>query len=665
MLHESSGRLRVSALRSKRRLNHRPSVEECLGAVRSAPLDGRGHYLLGCALHENQEREAAVQAYRRAIELNPADVDAMNNLGIAYQELGRLESAIDAYRKTLELNPQVIAARTNLGIALQTVGKLDEALESLKTAYQLFPHHVPTILALGQCCLAKGLVNDAGECFGAAAQIDPQNADVFYNLGLAHQSLGHHAFTAQAYRAAADLSPKYSRLLELSYLQQLNNQDDLESRFVAAIEALIVSQRSSSIVPVPPFVVMTSPVEATSQTQWECARYWSRHTYGHIPRLNLPPRPRKNRIRLGYLSPDFRGHPGSVLIAELLEKHARDQFEVFAYSLAPPDDTVFRRRIVEGCDQFVELRGCSVTEAAYRIATDEVDILIDISGYTLHSRTEIAAMRPAPIQVAYLGFPGTMGADFIDYILVDEYVVPFDRQAFFTEKLVHLPGCYQVNSRQWPEAATPTRADVGLPDEAFVFCAFNANYKITTTMFRVWLRLLTAVPGSVLWLLEGPPQSVSNLRHEAARHGVEPSRLVFAPKLPLSQHLARHRLADLFLDCYPVNAHTTAGDALRTGLPVLTISGQTFISRVAGSLLRTVGLSELIMQDFQSYEQAALQLATDRPLLENIRRKLLANISESTLFDIYSATNKIEKAYHMMYQRLHDGLPPESFRVQV
>ncbi len=369
-------------------------------------MDGRLHYLLGCALHENQKLDAAVQAYRRSIELNPADVEALNNLGIAYQELGQFESAIKAYQAAVQLSPQFVAVRINLGIAFQAIEKHGEAIESLKAAYELAPNHVPTLLALGRCLLLTGRVNEAGECFGTAAQLDPRNADAFYNLALAHQSLGNHPFAAQAYGTAADLSPKYSRLLELSHLQQLNTQDDLESRFATALEELLVGIRASSIVAVPPFVVMTSPTEASAQTQFECARYWSRQTYGQIPRFRLPPRARKSRIRLGYISPDFRGHPGAVLIAELLEKHHRDRFEVFAYSLAPPDDTIFRRRILSGCDRFIELRGRSTFEAAHQIITDEVDILIDISGYTQHSRTEILAMRPAPIQVAYLGFPG-------------------------------------------------------------------------------------------------------------------------------------------------------------------------------------------------------------------------------------------------------------------
>ncbi len=323
-----------------------------------------------------------------------------------------------------------------------------------------------------------------------------------------------------------------------------------------------------------------------------------------------------------------------------------------------------RRRLIEGLDQFADLRNVSDAEAARRIAADGVDILVDLKGHTREARTQIFAYRPAPIQVNYLGYPGTMGAPFIDYILVDDFVVPADQQPFFTEKLVHLPGCYQVNDNQREISAhTPSHAECGLPDQGFVFCCFNNGYKITPAIFDAWMNLLKAVPGSVIWLLEINRLAPANLRREAEARGVAAQRLVFAPRQPLAEHLARHRAADLFLDCFPVNAHTTASDALWAGLPVLTIAGETFVSRVAGSLLRTIGLPELIMTSLEDYAAMALRLARDPALLGDLRARLAASRKTSPLFDGGRFARNLEQAYVSMWETHAAGEQPLAFAV--
>ena len=294
-----------------------------------------------------------------------------------------------------------------------------------------------------------------------------------------------------------------------------------------------------------------------------------------------------------------------------------------------------------------------------------MDILVDLKGFTQDCRTEIMALRPAPIQVNFLGYPGTMGAAFIDYILVDDYIVPADQQPFFTEKLVHLPGCYQVNdSRREISGHTPSRKECGLPAEGFVFCSFNNNYKITPAMFDVRARLLKAVPGSVLWLLEGNRFVPGNLRREAVKRGVAGDRLVVASRLPLADHLARHRLAELFLDTFPVNAHTTASDALWAGCPLVTLSGETFVSRVAGSLLRTIGLPELIARSPEEYEATALRLATDPARLAKVRARLAANRATCGLFDGRQFARKLEKAFETMWEIHVSEQRPRAFVVE-
>ena len=324
-----------------------------------------------------------------------------------------------------------------------------------------------------------------------------------------------------------------------------------------------------------------------------------------------------------------------------------------------------RTRLVKAFDRFVDVKNCSILDTAQQIAADEVDILVDLKGYTMDTRTEILARRPAPIQVNYLGYPGTMGVSFIDYILVDDFIVPADQQPFYTEKLVHLPGCYQVNDSQREIAEqTPSRAACGLPDKGFVFCSFNNSYKITPAMFDVWMRLLKAVPGSVLWLLEGNRFVPDNLRREAQRRGVAAERLVFAPRMALAEHLARHRLADLFLDTLPYNSHTTASDALWAGCPVLTLAGETFASRVAGSLLRTVGLPELITHSFDEYYALALHLAEDVASLARLRTRLEANRAISSLFDAGQFARNLEKAYETMWEIHKSGDRPRAFAVR-
>ncbi len=351
------------------------------------------------------------------------------------------------------------------------------------------------------------------------------------------------------------------------------------------------------------------------------------------------------------------------MIAELFEKHDRDHFEVIGYSYGPDDGSAMRQRLLAAFDKFVDLRDVSFQESAQRIATDEVDILIDLKGYAGTTRPAILAMRPAPIQVNYLGYPGTMGASFMDYILVDDFIVPADQQPYFTEKLVHLPGCYQINDGKREIAAhIPTRAECGLPAAGFVFCDFNNSYKITPEMFSIWMELLKEVPGSVLWLLEGNSAVAANLQRESEARGVARERLVFAAKKPMAEHLARHRLADLFLDTFPVCAHTTASDALWAGCPLVTLAGATFIARVAGSLLRAIGLPELITTSFAEYKALALRLAHDAKMLADLRARLAANRQTSSLFDATQFARNLEKAYVQMWEsKYHDS----SFRARV
>jgi predicted O-linked N-acetylglucosamine transferase (SPINDLY family) len=391
-----------------------------------------------------------------------------------------------------------------------------------------------------------------------------------------------------------------------------------------------------------------------------------------VPLPRRHPRPGE-KIRVGYLSADFRHHAVALLIAGLIEHHDRRSFEVIGYSYGADDQSELRSRFEHGFDRFVDVRQIPNRQAAERIHDDAVDILVDLTGYTSSARTEVLAHRPAPIQVNYLGYPGTMGADFIDYIIVDRFVVPMDQQIFFSERLVHLPDCYQCNDDKRAIAArTPSRGECGLPEKGFVFCSFNSSFKIAPAFFDIWMRLLRAVPDSVLWLLDpwqkgAPLAARANLTREAAARGIEPQRLIFAPFLSglegHQKHLARHRNADLFLDTLPYSAHTTASDALWAGLPLLTCAGNSFAGRVAGSLLRAVGLEELVTNSLEEYEALALRLAREPALLTGFRKRLARNRESYPLFNTKRFARNLEAAYRQMWEGWRAGLAPAAFAV--
>jgi predicted O-linked N-acetylglucosamine transferase (SPINDLY family) len=373
---------------------------------------------------------------------------------------------------------------------------------------------------------------------------------------------------------------------------------------------------------------------------------------------------RHDKLRAAYLSADFHRHATAYLMAELFERHDRSRFEIIGVSFGVDDKSETRKRLVAAFDQFYDVRGKSDEEVAKLLHDLQVDIAIDLKGYTEDARPGILAFRPAPIQASYLGFPGTMGVEFIDYIIADKTVAPFEHQPFYMEKIVHLPDCYQVNDTKRKIAErTPTRQQAELPQQGFVFCCFNNNWKITPDVFGVWMRLLHAVEGSVLWLLGDNESTERNLRMEAQARGIDPVRIVFASRLPLDEHLARHRVADLFLDTLPYNAHTTASDALWAGLPVLTREGTAFAGRVAASLLHAIGLPELVTHSIEDYEALALRLARDPSLLQGYRNRLATNRLTHPLFDTERFRRHIEAAYLQMWEIWQRGEQPRSFAI--
>jgi len=564
---------------------------------------------LGIQLQEAGRLEEALVASRRAVELRPDWPEAHNNLGNVYLKLGRLDEAALAYREAIRRRPAYPQALSNLGLALATVGRLEDAVT-------LYSH---------------------------AIAADPAWPDAYHNLANTLTDLGRTGEALAAYRQAVALKPDFAEALAaLVHLQRhACDWDEL-----AADERALLGAVRAGGARIAPLILM-SLAGATAADHLAAARAWAA-PFAVPAESRLPPPPASvagRRIRLGYLSADFHAHATATLTAELFEHHDRGRFEVFGYSLGPDDGSAMRRRLEAGFDHFIDLRNAAHFEAARRIRADGIDILVDLKGYTQNARPRILAYRPAPIQINWLGYPGSMGADFIDAILVDSVVAPAEDQQFYDERLIALPDCYQPNDSQRPIAAPPSRQACGLPEHGLVFCCFNNTFKLNPDFFDLWARLLAKVPGSVLWLLGANELVEANLRHQAAARGLDPDRLVFAPRLPLAEHLARYRIADLFLDVLPYNAHTTASDALWAGLPVLTVRGASFAGRVAASLLSAVGLPELIAETMAEYEVLALALAADSERRAALRHRLGQVRATAPLFDSRRFTAAIEAAF--------------------
>ncbi|MGC1577386.1 MAG: tetratricopeptide repeat protein, partial [Beijerinckiaceae bacterium] len=503
-------------------------------------------------------------------------------------------------------------------------------------------------------------MEEALASYGRALAIDPNSATMLFNRGALLMSLYRCEEALVDCERALAIEPDYPHAFSEAANAALRICDWPRSgRYAAALKKHVIDETSV----INPLVFITYCDEPALQLR--CSQSYLKDKIPELPSpIHAGGRRRPGKARIAYLSADFHGHATSYLIAELFERQDRKRFELFGISFGADDGGEMRRRLAEAFDHFHDVRGRDDLEVAKLLNELEIDIIVDLKGYTQNSRFGIFAHRPAPIQVSYLGFPGTTGADFIDYVIADEIVLPFDQQPFWSEKIVHLPGCYQVNDRKRQIAErTPTRKECGLPEQGFVFCSFNNNYKITPPFFDIWMRLLDKVEGSVLWLLRDNAAAEQNLRREAAARGIDPVRLVFADRLPLAEHLARHRLADLFLDTLPVNAHTTASDALWAGLPVLTSIGKGFAARVAASLLDAVGLPELATKSLEEYETLALKLAREPALLSAYRERLEKNRLTAPLFDTDRFRQHIEQAYLTMLD-IHDrGEKPRSFSV--
>lgn len=581
-----------------------------------------GHFLLraGCP-------GDALPHLRRAAELVPADAKIQNAIGDAAAALGDLTSARAAYAAAVARDPTLASAQSNLCAALAHEGRAPEAVAAGETAVRLAPHDPIARFHLAVAYDLARRPDAAIESCQAAIAIRADYGEALYFLcGLKRQVCDW-----------TGLAEMEARARDLTY-------------------------RAGK--PVPPFPELFSL--ASRADILRCNKVYAAQ-FSRPETLAAPRVRRGDKIRVGYLSADYRNHATATLIVELIELHDRNKFDVFGYSIGDTDTAALTSRLIDAFDTFRDLASCPDAEAASRIRADGIDVLVDLKGYTFQARPGILAHRPAALQVNYLGYPATMGATFIDYMIGDPVVAPPGHQPDYTERLIQMPHSYQPNDRRRGGCRDPqtvsreTRDRHGLPQDGFVFCCLNGSQKLNPAMFDIWMRLLAATPGSVLWLLAPNERAASNLRREAGARGIAPERLVFAPKVSFDEHLARMGLADLFLDTLPCGGHTTASEALWAGVPVLTCLGETFAGRVAASLLTALGLPDLVAPDLVAYEALALRLARHGDHLDELRRRLAAARDTAPLFDTPAYTRAFEEALSRMVARHDAGLPPEGF----
>jgi protein O-GlcNAc transferase len=614
----------------------------------------------GIALRVLGRYEEAMASCERALRIDPNSVAARITRGNALAKLARYEEALASFERAAAIDPRDVEALNNRGFALTQLRRFSEALATFDRALAIGPANVGVLDNRGAALLAMNRFEDALADFNRALALKPDDAETLYHRAHALASLARYDEAVIGWERVLAIDPKHPHALGALAFYRLMVCDWREAdRFEVDLKRALDEERAM----VEPFTLLAYSLGPADQLRH--TRRFVRHRIPAVPQFVSASRPRSTgRLKVAYLSSSFNRHPTGWQIAELFERHDRTHFEVLGISYGPDDGSEIRARLVKAFDHFHDVMLHSDREVAQILFDLGVDIAVDLKGHTEQARPAILAYRPAPIQVSYLGYTATMGVDYIDYILADHVVLPFDQQDHYSEKIVHLPDSYWVNdSKRSVADQLPSRRLLGLPEDGFVFCCFNNSYKLTPQLFDVWMRLLRQVAGSVLWLLQTSEAATRNLCKEADARGVDPSRLVFAPRAEISQHLARHRLADLFLDNLPVNAHTAASDALWAGLPVLTCMGESFVGRVAASLLNAVGLPELVTHSLDEYESLGLKLATDHLLIDSIRRKLDDNRKMCPLFDTDRLRRHIESAYIMMCDIARRGDPPQSFAV--
>jgi protein O-GlcNAc transferase len=630
-------------------------------AIALHPDSAEAYYNRGKSLKDLNRLDEALASYDRAIALNPDSAEAYSNRGNVLQDLKRFDEALASHDRAIALNPDYAEAYSNRGVALQDLKRLDEALASYDRAIALNPDYAEAYSNRGNILQDLKRLDEALASYDRAIALNPDFAEAYSNRGNALKDLKRLDEALASYDRAIALKPGIDFILgeSLHTKMHLCMWDNFDNCLKILTDKINNGENVSNSFPILALIDDPNIQRKTSEI------YINKKS----PQSNILPKIHRyhghEKIRVGYFSADFHNHATMYLMAELFECHDRDKFELIAFSFGPDNQDEWRQRILLCFDDFVDVRSRSDRDIALLSRNMEIDIAVDLKGFTGDNRSNIFAEGSAPIQVNYLGYPGTTGATFMDYIIADRTLIPEYYQRYYSEKVVYLPNSYQVNtSKRKISNISLKRHDFGLPNTGFVFSCFNNNYKITPYTFSGWMKILEAVEGSVLWLFESNKSAVKNLKNEAKKSGINEDRLIFSKHITVEEHLNRIQLADLFLDTLPCNAHTTTSDALRMKLPVLTCMGNSFASRVSASLLNAVNLPELITTTQEQYESLAIQLALHPEKLKTIKDKLISNLSTTPLYDAPLFTRHLESAYLTMYERHQNELDPDHIYVE-
>jgi protein O-GlcNAc transferase len=625
-------------------------------AIELDPGLAAAHCYRGVELQETERPDAALASYDKAIALDPRFAEAYYNRGVLHQHAKRSDAAMADYDKAIELVPHFAEAYSNRGALLHAGKQSEAALASYDKAIELEPNYPEALSSRGAVLMSLERWNEALASLDRSIALAPGSAEAHRDRAEVLYQLMQPREAVASFERALDLKPDWAAALRRHTFVKMSVCDwrDLQStteRITAEVEAGL---------PLSADPLLISALVDEPRLQHRAAQIRVRDDCPPDDRLGaIAQRPRSDKIRVGYYSPDFRSHSVARLMAELFELHGRSRFEITAFAFGPESSDPYRKRLEQAFDRFLDIRERSDLEVASLSRELGIDIAVDLAGFTSHCRTKIFALRAAPIQLSYIGFLGTMGAPYMDYLIADATIIPPASQAYYSEKIIYLPS-YQVNdSQRTISERIFTREELGLPAEGFVFSCYNSLYKIQPATFEIWMRILHRVSGSVLFIYTENADVEQNLMNAARRNGVDPDRMVFAKRLKLEEYLARFRTMDLFLDTWPYNGGTTVSDALWAGLPVLTYTGRSFASRCANSVLKAIDLPELITESPQEYEDLAVELATDPQRLAEIRRKLAHHRNTTPLFDTRSFTRHLESAYVKICERYQGGLPPE------
>jgi len=637
-----------------------PAIASYDRAIALRPDYAIAHYNRGIALAELGRQEAAIASFDAAIAIAPDHAPSHFNRGNALHRLGRFDLAVASFDRAIAIKPDYAEAHHNRGNSMQAMNRFEAAVASCDRAIAARPDYAGAYVSRGCALHELNLLDAAVASFDRALAIEPDHAEAHYNRGRTQLKAKNYPEAIRSYEALLGIDPEFpfAEGILLHAKMMCCEWDDLDERRASIKAALRAGRKCAD-----PFGYQG--VSESEADLLKCAGIYAASEFP--PPTALPPcvpAARGERITVGYLCGEFREQATAVLMCGVFESHDRERVRLIGFDNGWDDGSRYRKRINDSFDEMVEIRHLGDLDAAQLVRRMNVDILVNLNGYFGEPRLGVFAHRPSPVQVNYLGFPGTIGVDYIDYLIADRIVIPEASRSHYAEKIVYLPDSYQANDRQRQISdRAMSRAEFGLPEGAFVYCCFNNTYKITPGTFDSWMRILGQAQGSVLWMLDENAAATASLVREAARRGIDRERLVFSRRLPLPEHLARHRLADLFLDTLPYNAHTTASDALWAGLPVLTQTGTTFPGRVGTSLLKAIGLPDLVTTNGPEYEALAVELAVNRQKLRALRQRLARNRLSEPLFDTQRFTCKLETAYTVMVDRYRSGLAPEHFSV--